>query len=147
MITEKQECLYLVAACQNQLVTLLTVQRDNMLLYLRQCKNRLRYLHRHVPSFTDWAWHLFDNYISTITDVFRERSRTWCFWGKHVERPVRPKMEVEAVYQPRPLSIPSPLTFLLSHITVLEFFFPDWQDSTQWMFTFSQELWRKIAFR
>lgn len=32
-----------VAACHNQLVTLLTVQRDNMLLYLHQCKNRLRY--------------------------------------------------------------------------------------------------------
>lgn len=25
-------------------------------------------------------------------------------------------------------------------------FFPDWQDSTQWMFMFSQELWRKITF-
>lgn len=147
MIKEKQECFCLVAACQNQLVTLLTVHRENMLLYLHQCKNRLRYLHRHVPSFTDWAWHLFDNYISTITDAFRERGCTWCFWGKHVKRPVRPKWKLKPFISRGLCRYHLRWHFFLSHITVLEFFFPDWQDSTQWMFTFSQELCQKITFR
>lgn len=39
--------------------------------------------------------------------------------------------------------MPSLLTVFHSHVAVLEFFLPDWQDSTQWMFTLSQELWQK----